>query len=80
MLDFKHIPYYLSRPARFIKTYERSNFKPDLMAGLTVGVILLPQAIAFALIAELPPQMGLYAAIIGAVSYTHLTLPTTPYV
>ena len=37
------------------------------MAGLTVAVILLPQAIAFALIAELPPQMGLYAAVIGGI-------------
>jgi SulP family sulfate permease len=37
------------------------------MAGLIVAVILLPQAIAFALIAELPPQMGIYTAIIAAV-------------
>jgi SulP family sulfate permease len=37
-----------------------------LIAGITVAVILLPQAIAFALIAELPPQMGLYAGIVGA--------------
>ncbi len=65
MLNLKHIPFYLTRPVRFIKGYDRSNLRPDLMAGLTVGVILLPQAIAFALIAELPPQMGLYAAIIG---------------
>ena len=39
----------------------------DLIAGLTVAVILLPQAIAFALIAELPPQMGIYTAAIAAV-------------
>jgi SulP family sulfate permease len=37
------------------------------VAGLTVAVILLPQAIAFAIIAELPPEMGLYAAIVGAI-------------
>ena len=38
------------------------------LRGLTVAVILLPQAIAFAIIAELPPQMGLYAAVIGGLA------------
>lgn len=58
---------YLQRPLSLFRTYDRANLRPDLFAGLTVGVILLPQAIAFALIAELPPQMGLYAAIVGAI-------------
>ena len=58
---------YIQHPAHLVKTYDRSNLRPDLLAGLTVAVILLPQGIAFALIAELPPQMGLYAAIIGAI-------------
>lgn len=61
------IPKYLLRPVNLFKTYDRANLRPDIMAGITVAVILLPQAIAFALIAELPPQVGLYAAIIGAV-------------
>ncbi|MCP4363368.1 MAG: STAS domain-containing protein [Chloroflexi bacterium] len=56
----------LKRPYTLITTYDRENIRPDIIAGLTVAVILLPQAIAFALIAELPPKMGLYAAIIGA--------------
>ena len=58
---------YLQKPIHLFRTYDRDNFRPDLIAGLTVAVILLPQAIAFALIAELPPQMGVYAAIMGAV-------------
>lgn len=58
---------YLTRPARLFREYDRINLRPDLIAGLTVAVILLPQAIAFALIAELPPQMGIYTAIIAAV-------------
>jgi SulP family sulfate permease len=37
------------------------------VAGLTVAVVLLPQAIAYALIAELPPQVGLYTAIVAAI-------------
>jgi len=65
--NFKHIPKYLLHPVQFVKTYDRTNMRPDIVAGLTVAVILLPQAIAFALIAELPPEMGLYAAIVGAI-------------
>ncbi|MCA9991515.1 MAG: STAS domain-containing protein [Anaerolineales bacterium] len=61
------VAYFLLRPVRFAKEYQRADFRPDLVAGLTVGVILLPQAVAFSLIAELPPEMGLYAAIVGAI-------------
>ena len=56
---------YLQQPVRLVREYDRSNLRPDLLAGITVAVILLPQAIAFSLIAELPPEMGLYTAIIG---------------
>ncbi|MBK8900730.1 MAG: sulfate permease [Anaerolineaceae bacterium] len=59
--------HYLKRPVDLFRTYDRANLRPDLIAGLTVAVILLPQSIAFTLVAELPPQMGLYAAIIGAI-------------
>lgn len=58
---------YLMRPVRLVREYDRSFLRSDLIAGLTVAVILLPQAIAFALIAELPPVMGLYASIVGGV-------------
>jgi SulP family sulfate permease len=62
-----HIPHYFSQPIRLFKTYDvRRNIRFDLVAGLTVAVTLFPQAIAFSLIAELPPEMGLYTAIIGA--------------
>lgn len=58
---------YLAQPARFIGGYEREKLRPDLLAGITVAVIMLPQAIAFALIAELPPEMGLYTAVVGSI-------------
>jgi SulP family sulfate permease len=61
------LPNYLSRPLRIISGYDRNQLRPDLLAGLTIAVILLPQSIAYALIAELPPQMGIYTAIVGAV-------------
>jgi SulP family sulfate permease len=66
--NLAHIPHFFLEPVRLFKTYDvRGNLRPDLIAGLTVAVILLPQAIAFALIAELPPEMGLYAAVVAAV-------------
>jgi SulP family sulfate permease len=65
--NLSHVPRYFQEPVRLVRGYKRANLQPDLMAGLTVAVILLPQAIAFAIIAELPPQYGLYAAIVGAI-------------
>jgi SulP family sulfate permease len=52
------------RPVQIIRTYRRENLAPDIVAGLTVGVVLLPQAIAFPLLAGLPPTAGLYAAMV----------------
>jgi SulP family sulfate permease len=57
---------FFVQPVRTIQGYRLSNLRPDVVAGLTVAVVLLPQAIAYALIAELPPQVGLYAAITAA--------------
>jgi SulP family sulfate permease len=57
----------LERPAEIVRDYRRSDVRPDIMAGLTVAVVLIPQAIAYALIAELPPQTGLYAAVVAAI-------------
>lgn len=58
---------YLSQPLHHLRGYQRADLLPDLLAGLTVAVVLLPQAIAYALIAELPPQTGLYAAVVAAI-------------
>lgn len=43
------------------------SLRGDLQAGLTNAVVVLPQGIAYALIAGLPPQFGLYAAIVPAI-------------
>ena len=58
---------FFIRPVEILRGYRREYLHPDLMAALTIAIIMLPQAIAFALIAELPPEMGLYTAIIGAI-------------
>lgn len=49
--------------------YDRGDVRSDLAAGLTVGAMLVPQAMAYALLAGLPPEVGLYAATIPVVVY-----------
>ena len=53
----------------WLPNYNKSFFKGDLVAGLTVGIILIPQGIAYALIAGLPPIYGLYCALVPQVMY-----------
>ena len=45
----------------------RTSLKSDMIAGLTGAVIVLPQGVAFATIAGLPPEYGLYTAMVTAV-------------
>ncbi len=45
--------------------YSRQQFSQDVLAGITVGVIALPLAMAFAIASGLKPEAGIFAAIIG---------------
>src|SRR5215468_886773 len=49
----------------FRNGYTRKNFAGDLIAGLTVGSVALPLAMAFAIASGVPPQAGLYCAIVA---------------
>ncbi len=55
------------RPKLFdtLKNYNRQQFGRDLMAGLIVGIVALPLAIAFAIASGVSPEKGLYTAVIG---------------
>ena len=53
----------------WLPNYNTSLFKGDLVAGITVGIILIPQGIAYALIAGLPPIYGLYCALFPQLMY-----------
>ncbi len=55
-----------------IRTYQRQDFNHDLVAGLVVGMITVPQAIAYAFLAGLPPEAGLYACLAPMVIYAVL--------
>ena len=62
----------------------RRTVRADLIAGLTGAVIVLPQGVAFAIVAGLPPEYGLYSAIVPAIiaalfgsSYHLISGPTT---
>ena len=56
----------------WLPNYKRSWFKDDFFAGITIGVMLIPQGIAYALIAGLPPIYGLYTAMIPQIVYAIL--------
>ena len=57
---------------QWLPNYKRSWLGGDLFAGLTLGVVLIPQGIAYAIIAGLPPQYGLYTAMIPQLVYAVL--------
>ncbi len=69
---------------RWWSRVDRNSARFDLMAGVTGALIVLPQGVAFATIAGLPPEYGLYAAMVPAVvsalfgsSWHLVTGPTT---
>ncbi|MFQ5753330.1 MAG: SulP family inorganic anion transporter, partial [bacterium] len=51
---------------RTIQTYDRSKFHSDLLAGLTIALVALPQSMAFAMIVGIEPKYGIYAVIVGS--------------
>lgn len=66
MIQAKHwLPEWLRR-------YRRAWLGGDLSAGLIVSVMLIPQSLAYALLAGLPPQAGLYASVLPLLAYALL--------
>lgn len=54
---------------KWLPGYTRHDLLGDLMAGAVVAVMLVPQSMAYALLAGLPPQTGLYASLLPLVIY-----------
>ncbi|KAI8336109.1 sulfate transporter family-domain-containing protein [Chlamydoabsidia padenii] len=55
--------------ATWIHRYNLAWLVRDLIAGITVGIVVVPQSMGYAKIAQLPPQYGLYTAFVGLVVY-----------
>src|SRR5579872_5930688 len=56
---------WLPESVRCLRSYSRSDLGADVLAGLTVGLVALPLAMAFAIASGVPPQAGLYTAIVA---------------
>lgn len=69
------VPSWLKRhiPALdWLAHYERKHLPGDALAGVIVASLLIPQAMAYALLAGLPPQVGLYASLLPLAVYALL--------
>ncbi len=52
-----------------LKKYEASNWRQDILAGIIVSIIIIPQGMAYALLAGMPPIYGLYGGLIPLIVY-----------
>jgi SulP family sulfate permease len=72
---FQSIPSWLKRliPALdWLRHYDRKHLPGDTLAGVIVATLVIPQAMAFALLAGLPPQVGVYASLLPLAVYALL--------
>ena len=56
---------WVPRSVECLRGYTVPQFLQDLVAGLTVGLVALPLAMAFAIASGVPPQAGLYTAVVA---------------
>ncbi len=64
---YRYIPFL-----DWIRSYSGDDLRGDANAGLTVGIMLIPQGMAYAVLAGLPPVYGLYASIVPLIIYALL--------
>src|SRR5437667_9736964 len=55
---------WLPKSVILLRDYDRHKFVSDLLAGVTVGLVALPLAMAFAIASGVTPQAGIYCAIV----------------
>src|SRR6267154_5669541 len=56
---------WLPKSILLLRGYDRHKFLSDLIAGVTVGLVALPLAMAFAIASGVSPQAGLYTAVVA---------------
>ncbi|HWO35099.1 MAG TPA: SulP family inorganic anion transporter, partial [Candidatus Acidoferrum sp.] len=54
---------------RWIRTYSANNFSVDLVAGLSLAAFVIPESLAYASLAQLPPITGLYCYLVAGIAY-----------
>lgn len=57
---------------RWLLRYDRANLPSDMVAGIVTAIMLIPQSMAYAQLAGLPPQVGLYASVVPLIIYALL--------
>lgn len=74
--------WYRKLAPEWLQSYKKAYLQGDMSAGLIVTIMLIPQSLAYALLAGLPPQIGLYASILPLIAYavfgTSMTLAVGP--
>jgi SulP family sulfate permease len=58
--------------AHWMRSYDRATLVSDVVAALIVTVMLIPQSLAYSMLAGLPPEVGLYASVAPLVAYAVL--------
>src|SRR6478736_1363804 len=67
MSEVSHTPFL--PVVRWLRGYQRSWLRADVIAGITLAAYLLPAGIGDASLADLPPQAGLYACLFGGLVF-----------
>jgi SulP family sulfate permease len=76
-MDFSAMQEWLPRSITSLKDYNARKFSADLLSGITVGLVALPLAMAFAIASGVTPQSGLYCAIVAGFLISALGGSTT---
>ena len=81
------LPVAIAIRKTFAQGYDRAAFRADALAGIVVGIVALPLSMALAIAVGVPPQHGLYTAIVGGIvvaltggSKFQITGPTAAFV
>src|ERR1700721_603633 len=69
---------WLPKSVLLLRDYDRRKFLGDLIAGVTVGLVALPLAMAFAIASGVTPQAGIYCAIVAGFLISLLGGSKTP--